>query len=177
MTLRPSAIAEQLGGGFRLRLVGEVFAENALAAALATLDAGVAPAAVVAGLAACPPVPGRFEVLHADPLIAIDYAHTPTRSRALRQRAAAGTAPRAGGLRRRRGQHAAQARAHGRRGCARGPGVITNDNPRREDPRAIAAALQQGLQRGGRAQIHVQLDRAAAIAEAIAPRRGPATWS
>ncbi len=173
VTLRPSAIAEQLGGGFRLRLVGEVFAENALAAALATLDAGVAPAAVVAGLAACPPVPGRFEVLHADPLIAIDYAHTPdalARTCDSARRLARGRVLvvfGAGGdstpLKREPMGEAVGARAD--------RAWITNDNPRREDPRAIAAALQQGLQRGGRAQIHVQLDRAAAIAEAIAEAR------
>ena len=33
--------------------------------------------AIVAGLAACPSVPGRFEVLHDDPVVVVDFAHTP----------------------------------------------------------------------------------------------------
>lgn len=44
--------------------------------------------------------------------------------------------------------------------------VVTNDNPRSEDPRAIADAILPGLA-GGRARVEVELDRRAAIAHAV----------
>jgi UDP-N-acetylmuramoyl-L-alanyl-D-glutamate--2,6-diaminopimelate ligase len=45
--------------------------------------------------------------------------------------------------------------------------IVTNDNPRSEDPRAIADAILPGL-RGGCAAVEVELDRAKAIELAIA---------
>jgi UDP-N-acetylmuramoyl-L-alanyl-D-glutamate--2,6-diaminopimelate ligase len=42
--------------------------------------------------------------------------------------------------------------------------ILTNDNPRSEDPRAIAAAVEQGL---GAAHYQVELDRGRAIEVAI----------
>jgi len=44
--------------------------------------------------------------------------------------------------------------------------VVTNDNPRSEDPRAIAEAILPGLE-GGRARVVVELDRARAIERAV----------
>jgi UDP-N-acetylmuramoyl-L-alanyl-D-glutamate--2,6-diaminopimelate ligase len=44
--------------------------------------------------------------------------------------------------------------------------IVTNDNPRSEDPQAIADAILPGL-RGGRADVTVELDRRAAIERAI----------
>ncbi|MEZ4449933.1 MAG: Mur ligase family protein [Nannocystaceae bacterium] len=78
--LAPSPAADALGGALQTRMIGEVFGENALAAALAALAAGIEPAAVARGIAAAPVVPGRFEVIdHGDdrPLCAVDYAHSP----------------------------------------------------------------------------------------------------
>lgn len=80
VVLHASPLAEQLGGELRTRMVGQVFAENALAAALAGLAAGLPGEAVVRGIAACPIVPGRFEILvHGErrPIVAVDYAHSP----------------------------------------------------------------------------------------------------
>jgi UDP-N-acetylmuramoyl-L-alanyl-D-glutamate--2,6-diaminopimelate ligase len=44
--------------------------------------------------------------------------------------------------------------------------IVTNDNPRSEDPRAIAAAILPGLA-GGRAEVSVELDRRRAIERAV----------
>jgi UDP-N-acetylmuramoyl-L-alanyl-D-glutamate--2,6-diaminopimelate ligase len=46
--------------------------------------------------------------------------------------------------------------------------IVTNDNPRSEQPRAIAAAIVDGLVSGRAATHHVELDRAAAIDWAVA---------
>ena len=51
--------------------------------------------------------------------------------------------------------------------------VLTSDNPRSEDPQAIAAAVLAGLADGRRAAlVTVELDRRAAIAGALAGRAG-----
>jgi UDP-N-acetylmuramoyl-L-alanyl-D-glutamate--2,6-diaminopimelate ligase len=51
--------------------------------------------------------------------------------------------------------------------------VITSDNPRREDPAAIAAMIEEGTRDvHGRAQVEVILDRRAAIERAIASAVG-----
>jgi UDP-N-acetylmuramoyl-L-alanyl-D-glutamate--2,6-diaminopimelate ligase len=48
--------------------------------------------------------------------------------------------------------------------------IVTNDNPRSEDPRAIADAILPGLE-GGRAEVIVELDRHQAIRKAIVGSR------
>ena len=45
--------------------------------------------------------------------------------------------------------------------------VVTNDNPRREDPAAIAAAVVAGIRAAGGRSFDVELDRGAAIRGAI----------
>ena len=173
--LRPSPVAAALGGSLETRMIGEVFAENALAAALAGIAAGVAPAQVAAGIAACPVVPGRFEVVAAaagGPLCAVDYAHTPdalARTCAA-ARALAGPARRVivvfgaggGATPEKRGPMGEAV------GAAADVAVVTSDNPRDEDPAAIAAALLSGVRRGGRARPEVELDRRRAIERALA---------
>lgn len=174
VVLQPSPTASALGGALHTRMVGEVFGENAMAAALAGLAAGLPADAVVRGIAACPVVPGRFEVVvhgAGRPTVAVDYAHTPdalARTCAT-ARALAGAAGRvivvfgAGG--------GASPDKRGPMGEAVGVAadrvVVTSDNPRDEDPAAIAAMLVEGL-RGGRAGWMIELDRARAIAAAIA---------
>ncbi|MEZ4380572.1 MAG: UDP-N-acetylmuramyl-tripeptide synthetase [Nannocystaceae bacterium] len=174
ITLERSPTACALGGRLVTRLVGEVFAENALAAALAGLAAGVDAATVAAGIAACEPVPGRFEVVvhgPARPTVVVDYAHTAdalvhtcrsARRLAGERRvlvvfgAGGGATPE-----KRRPMGAAV-------GAAADLAVVTSDNPRDEDPAAIARALVDGLRDGGRATWHTELDRRAAIHAALA---------
>ncbi len=171
VTLAPSPLADALGGTLRVRMIGEVFAENALAAAAACLATGVEPRAVVEGLAGCPVVPGRFEVLAHDPVVVVDYAHTP--DALVRTCATARTIARgrvlvvfgAGG--------GATPEKRGPMGAAVAEGadlaVITSDNPRREDPAAIAEMIAGGL-RGvdGGAAHEIILDRRQAIEHALA---------
>lgn len=170
--LAPSVIAEQLGGRLRTKMVGEVFGENALAAALAALSAGISVEAVVRGIASCPVVPGRFEILDHGPdrpTIAVDYAHSPD--------ALAHTCATARKLARGRvivvfgaggGSTPEKREPMGEVvGAAAELAIVTNDNPRKEDPQAIAAMLELGLRRAGRAQVIVELDRKRAIERAL----------
>ena len=167
--LQPSPVAEQLGGELRVRMVGSVFAENAMAAAGAALAAGLPADAIVRGLAACPSVPGRFEVFALDPVLVVDYAHTPD---ALERTCIAGRGLCRGRL------FVVFGAGGGSTPSKRGPmgqavgsladvAIVTNDNPRREDPSTIAAAVVAGVQAGGRAEVVVELDREAAIMRAV----------
>jgi len=171
--LAHSSFAEELGGALHTRMVGEVFGENALAAALAALSAGVSGDDVFRGISACPVVPGRFEVVDhgADrPTLVVDFAHTPdalVHTCATARRLARGRVIvvfGAGG-----GRMVEKREPMGEVvGAAADLAIVTNDNPRKEDPKLIAAALEAGLRRSGCAQIVVELDRSQAIARAIA---------
>jgi UDP-N-acetylmuramoyl-L-alanyl-D-glutamate--2,6-diaminopimelate ligase len=168
--LQPSPLAAALGARLHLQMIGEIYAENALAAAAAALTCGLPGAAIAAALAATPPLPGRFELLCAAPLIAIDYAHTPdalTRTMATARRLAGDgrviVVFGAGG-----GADPSKRPAMGAAvGDAADLAIITNDNPRDEAPEQIAAALHAGAI-GRRAELVRQLDRAQAISAALA---------
>ena len=168
--LRPSAMAEQLGGVLEVATGGEVFAENALAAATAALAAGISGSDVASGISAARPLPGRFEVVAREPLVIVDYAHAPDALRRIcesaRRLAAGGRLivvfGAGGGTD--RGKRAPMGAAVAAQADL---AIITDDNARDEDPRAIAGDLMAGA-RGGRAKIVCELDRRAAIEEALA---------
>ena len=152
--------------GASIRAIGEIFVENALAALGAALAAGVPAAAAVAALAAVPPPPGRFQVVHRRPHVIVDYAHTPD---ALARTLVSARALCAGQLsvvfgaggqrdRAKRPLLGAAARAADRI-------VLTSDNPRDEDPRAIIDAIAEGL--AEHPAVFVELDRARAIERAV----------
>lgn len=168
--LAPGPLAESLGGELRLRFVGEVFAENALGAALGTLAQGADPLSVKQGLATCPPLSGRFEVVSDEPLVAVDYAHTPD---AVERVAATGRHLAkegrlmlvfgAGG-----GSSPVKREALGRAAGEAADWIwVTNDNPRQDDPSLIARQVAAGARRGGRAYVQVELDRKKAIEQAL----------
>ena len=172
--LEPSAHAERLGGKLETTLVGEIFAENALAAAAAALSAGVEGRHVRDGIARCPGVPGRFEIVHRLPLVAIDYAHTPDAlartcetARRLANSARVFVVFGAGGGRD-AGKREPMGRAVGQRADI---AIVTTDNPRNEDPRSIARALSAGCRRGGRAYVKLEPDRREAIRQALSEAR------
>jgi UDP-N-acetylmuramoyl-L-alanyl-D-glutamate--2,6-diaminopimelate ligase len=169
-----SPFAEQLGGALHTRMVGQVFAENALAAALAGLAAGLPGEAVARGIAACPVVPGRFEILvHGErrPIVAVDYAHTPDAllRTCATARALAGVHGRVIVVFGAGGDRSPDKRAPMGEivGAAVDLAIVTSDNPRNEDPQAIADMLLEGLRRT-QVQIELELDRARAIARALA---------
>jgi len=173
ITLERSARAmefpSKLEGPF---LVGDVFVENALAAALGAWAAGVSAAEIARVLSEAKLPEGRFEVVGAEPCVVVDYAHTPD--------ALSRTITAARKLARRLGRVILVFGAGGDRDtlkrapmgrAARAADVIyvTNDNPRTEDPAAIARDLTAGI--GEHSCVNVVLDRARAIESAIAEAR------
>jgi len=167
VVLAPSALGDALGGELCLPVLGEVHAENALAAAVATDALGYPPAAIRAGLDRFAGVPGRFEIVAQEPLVAVDYAHTPDaleRTLALARRLADASAGRVWcvfgcGGDRDRGKRPQMGRI-----ADEGADeiVLTCDNPRAEDPAAIADEVEAELS-DRRAHWTRRLDRAAAI--------------
>jgi UDP-N-acetylmuramoyl-L-alanyl-D-glutamate--2,6-diaminopimelate ligase len=149
-----------------LRLRGRFNVENALAAAAAARLLGIGEDAVAAGLAAVPGVPGRFEpVDEGQPFtVIVDYAHKPDALENVLK--------------------TARELASGRLICVFGCGgdrdrgkrpqmgriafeladraILTSDNPRSEEPRAIADEVLAGAP-----GLEVELDRARAIALAL----------
>ncbi len=150
---------------------GRFNAANALAAAATASLLDVDAATIARGIAAVTPVPGRFERIPSDAPVSVvvDYAHTPD---GIATALAAGRALVAGrvlvvfgcGGDRDPSKRAAMGAAAGR-GADRV--VLTTDNPRSEDPAAIAAMAARGLDDTG-ADYSVELDRRAAIRAAIA---------
>jgi UDP-N-acetylmuramoyl-L-alanyl-D-glutamate--2,6-diaminopimelate ligase len=154
----------------RTRLLGRFNVDNALAAAAALLALGHPLTQVAAALAGVDPVQGRMNRLggSADPLVVVDYAHTPDAIvkalSALREHA-----PRrlsivfgCGGERDRgkRPQMAAAAEAGADRV------YLTDDNPRAEDGDQIISDTLAGFLQP--AAVTVLRDRAAAIGAAVA---------
>src|SRR6185436_11291717 len=69
--------ASGLPSEISVRAIGDVYAENALAALLGATSAGVPPNDAAAALAEAEPPPGRFEIIHERPYVVVDYAHSP----------------------------------------------------------------------------------------------------
>jgi UDP-N-acetylmuramoyl-L-alanyl-D-glutamate--2,6-diaminopimelate ligase len=156
--------------GLHSPLIGRFNAENLVVVLACLLGLGVPGDQAVAALAGCAAAPGRMQLVAAvgegRPLAVIDYAHTPDAlAKALRA-----------------------VREHCRGllwcvfGCGgdRDPGkrpimgaiaaeladriIVTDDNPRGEDPAEITAAIVAGI---GHAAVRVIHDRGAAIAAAL----------
>ncbi len=176
---QPRATLVELDGTFgratlRSKLIGRFNAQNSLVVLGCLAARGVKLTDAVAALEACAAPPGRMEVIEAtraaQPMAVVDYAHTPD---ALAQTLTA-------------------LREHCRGelwcvfGCGgdRDPGkralmgaaadeladriIVTDDNPRSEDPEAIARDILAGVEAHTPAVIH---DRARAIAAALGQAR------
>lgn len=153
------------------RLLGRFNAYNLLAALVALLHSGVNLEQAVAALAQAGTVPGRIEGYRgpkAKALVVVDYAHTPD---ALAQILSAVRAHTPGKLHcvfgcggdRDRGKRPLMGAAAAKLADVL---VITDDNPRSEQPEAIVADIRAGLPAG--TQARVVHDRAEAIRGAVA---------
>jgi UDP-N-acetylmuramoyl-L-alanyl-D-glutamate--2,6-diaminopimelate ligase len=152
-------------GDIRLKLQGRFNVENALGAVAAARALGIGDAAIKQGIEAVERVPGRFDdVDEGQPFtVLVDYAHTPSALETVLE--------------------AARELARGRVICVFGAGgdrdrakrplmgqvvteladvaLVTSDNPRSEDPAAIASDVVDGL------DLEVELDRRRAIERAL----------
>jgi UDP-N-acetylmuramoyl-L-alanyl-D-glutamate--2,6-diaminopimelate ligase len=153
--------------GIDLKLPGRFNRENALTAALSARALGVTDDAIRRGIESVEGVPGRFEPVHeGQPFtVLVDYAHTPDSLenvlRAARELADGRLVVvfGAGGDRDREkrplmGRVAAELSDRA---------IVTTDNPRSEDPAAIAEEVADGAL----GPMEVELDRRAAIERAI----------
>lgn len=173
--LDPRGISIELDGSFgkldvKTQLMGRFNAENSLIVIACLLSLGVSLSDAANALAECKPAPGRMEVVKADarnkPIVVVDYAHTPDAlSKAL---------------------NAAREHCEGALWCVFGCGgdrdsgkrpvmgaiadeladqiIVTDDNPRSEDPQVITAGIVSGIKSHAVRVIH---DRGEAIATAL----------
>ncbi|MFO7276617.1 MAG: UDP-N-acetylmuramoyl-L-alanyl-D-glutamate--2,6-diaminopimelate ligase [Pseudomonadota bacterium] len=167
--------AESSWGTLSVRspLIGEFNADNVLLVLAVLLAWGIEPADAARALATCTAPPGRMETFGggALPLAVVDYAHTPDAlEKALR--AARGHC---------RGRLRVVFGCGGDRDAGKRPQmgriaseladevVVTDDNPRTEDPRRIVADILAGIEK--RDAVRVEHDRAAAIRNALRASR------
>ena len=173
--MEASGICIDIDGSFgkltvKTQLMGRFNAENSLVVIGCLLALGVSLPDAAKSLAECRPAPGRMEVVKAHtpnkPTVVIDYAHTPDAlSKAL---------------------SAAREHCAGALWCVFGSGgdrdsgkrpvmgaiaeeladqiIVTDDNPRSEDPQAITRDILAGMKSGAVRVIH---DRGEAIATAL----------
>ena len=152
--------------------IGRLNVANALLAAEAAVAVGLAPSIVAATLNEVAPVPGRMERIvgpASAPTVLVDYAHTPDALRFVLEEARRLVGP--------GGRVLVVFGCGGDRDQAKRPlmgrlaseladvVLVTTDNPRSEDPDAIAAAVVAGAR--GATNISVEPDRAEAIAQII----------
>ena len=151
--------------GIALRLRGRFNRANALGAIWAARELGVDEGAIRAGVESLAGVPGRFESVEAGQPFAVivDYAHTPDSLANVLEAARGLGAGRltvvfgAGGDRDRE-KRPVMGRVAARLADR---AIVTTDNPRSEDPAAIAREVAGG-------ELEIVLDRRAAIEAALA---------
>ena len=148
-----------------LPLIGDFNIANAIGAAAAAWAMGVSVDEIARHLSTMPQVPGRLEIIHDDPAVLRDYAHTPDAlARALDAVRPFTT-----------GQLIAVFGCGGDRDKGKRPEmghiaeshadrvIVTSDNPRTEDPERILDDIEAGMQKS-----HERIeDRRGAIARAI----------
>ncbi len=178
VTLDVRGVSMQIGGSFgtasvHTKLLGRFNAENALVVIACLLSFGIPLGEAVRVLAECEPPPGRMEVIEAardKPMAVVDYAHSPD-----------ALAKALGALR----EHCAGAlwcvfgcggdRDPGKRAIMGAVAddladeiIITDDNPRSENPQAITLAIAAGVKSHSVRVIH---DRGEAIGTALRQAR------
>jgi UDP-N-acetylmuramoyl-L-alanyl-D-glutamate--2,6-diaminopimelate ligase len=152
------------------KLIGRFNAENSLVVLGCLLSLGFSLGEAARALAECKPAPGRMEVVKTDapnkPTVVVDYAHTPD---ALAKALSAAREHCAGSLWCVFG--CGGDRDSGKRPLMGGIAdeladqiIVTDDNPRSEDPEIITRDILQGIKSHDVRVIH---DRGAAIATAL----------
>jgi UDP-N-acetylmuramoyl-L-alanyl-D-glutamate--2,6-diaminopimelate ligase len=157
-------------------LAGVFNVANAVGALVALVEAGIRLEDAVAGIAACPGVPGRLERVPSAGLgvtAFVDYSHKPGAVEAVFRSLRPVT----------QGNLIIVLGCGGDRDKAKRPmmgaaaasladvAILTSDNPRSEDPLAILAAMLGGVlsvPRAERGRVIIEPDRAAAIGQAVA---------
>ncbi|HTY02910.1 MAG TPA: UDP-N-acetylmuramoyl-L-alanyl-D-glutamate--2,6-diaminopimelate ligase [Rhodocyclaceae bacterium] len=171
LAMTAAGIAFELDGvRFEVPVVGRFNASNLLAVVGALLADGHPLTDIAAVVPKLTPPPGRMQSLggHDAPLVVVDYAHTPDALEkvltTLRETATA-----------RQGRLICVFGCGGERDAGKRPlmgaiaerladrVVLTSDNPRGEDPRAILDDILRGI----KAQVAVEPDRARAIRAAL----------
>ena len=155
------------------RVLGRFNAENLLATATVLLASGVSPRDTEGALTALTPVPGRAEFIGggSQPVVVVDYAHTPdaldkalsTLRDLLSARAKLICVFGCGGDRD-RGKRPRMGRIATRRADKV---IVTSDNPRTEAPMDIIAEIMKGVTKAARHCTVIE-NRAQAVREAIA---------
>jgi UDP-N-acetylmuramoyl-L-alanyl-D-glutamate--2,6-diaminopimelate ligase len=161
-------------GTFTTGIVGAFNAQNLLGVLAVLLESDVRLSDALDALATLTPPAGRMQRLGGDgkPLVVVDYAHTPDALEkvllALKPAVAPGRelvavfgcgGDRDSGKRPEMGRIA---------GTLAERVIITNDNPRAEDPSEIASAIVRGIRQTASRRWTIELDRAQAIHGAIA---------
>jgi UDP-N-acetylmuramoyl-L-alanyl-D-glutamate--2,6-diaminopimelate ligase len=148
-----------------LPLRGRFNVSNALAAFASARAVGVADATIARALAAVDAVPGRMERIRAAGIeVIVDYAHTPDALENVLRAARESTGGRVIAVFGCGGDRDAGKRAQMGAIATRLADrvIVTSDNPRSEDPRAIALAI------AGESGARIVLDRRGAIRAALA---------
>jgi UDP-N-acetylmuramoyl-L-alanyl-D-glutamate--2,6-diaminopimelate ligase len=160
-------------GELRTRVVGAFNVSNLLGVLGVLLTSDVPLDAALAALSRVTPPPGRMQRLggDAEPLVVVDYAHTPD---AL-EKALDALRP----LVRDGGELTCVFGCGGERDVGKRPlmgriaaslanrVIVTSDNPRGEDPSEITSAIVRGIREASNRRWLIELDRATAIRQAI----------
>jgi UDP-N-acetylmuramoyl-L-alanyl-D-glutamate--2,6-diaminopimelate ligase len=154
-------------GEIDVKLRGRFNRANALGAVWAARELGIGEEAIRSGIESLHVVPGRFESVDAGQPFAVivDYAHTPDSLenvlRAARELGGRLTVVFGAGGDRDREKRRVMGRIAGRLADR---AIVTTDNPRSEDPAAIAAEVAEG-------RLEIVLDRRLAIEAALSVAR------
>ena len=151
----------------KLMLNGMFSVYNALCAIGIGLMSGISLTSCIEALEATKSVAGRFEIVHSDPMVIVDYAHTPDGLENI-LRAARELTPKDAEL-------ICMFGCGGDRDATKRPKmgaiaqslsdkiVITSDNPRSEDPQQIITDILSGLKLINPKTVFVEQDRHLAI--------------
>ncbi len=163
------------GRRLRVPLGGAANLSNALAAATVAVELGVDLDVVAQGLAEAPPVPGRYERIDGGQpfAVVVDYAHTPHALEQLLVAAHTGTDRAIGSD----GRVVVVFGCGGDRDREKRPlmgrvaanladlAIVTSDNPRSEEPRAIIEQVISGA--SGPGEVRIEPNRRLAIRSAL----------